>query len=514
MMHMVPRGFFLCIITGLWFAASISASIGIKLALPKAHTVITGNTIRLLAEIPKDADPVKEVRFYIVYSPFVDSSAASHRTIDYLGKAEVPPFEYIADLRSIPDQNCGTLQFFFTVVDPAGKVVDTCGPEQRFLVLDRNLKISDKRFICRETNTPPHIDALLTDWKNADSIGFINGDNTIKAYSLWDEKYLYFGIEVIDNSIIGPYPQRGYLVDNAPDVYNFERIDSLKYVPVPNYDEVELFFDAKHDHSMTRKLDDTHFLIGAKGAYYGRRYDRKLGISNLWGKSVRCSVAVYENPSRYVIEAAFPWQEFQLKPKEGLAVGFDLLNKNYMFIGRPSIGVSWNGCEYYNYNNPSEWGDLVLAGGDILSSAWLLVCVLFIGASAVVIPVVLWRKKRMTATKEELLKKQAVITNNMEKYLMDNYANPDFTIAEAARHSGISPRYAGSLFKAEKKISFSQYLNNYRVERAKEMLRDLKLSVTEIAFAVGYNSPEHFTRVFKSIEESSPNEYRQTTNRG
>ena len=51
------------------------------------------------------------------------------------------------------------------------------------------------------------------------------------------------------------------------------------------------------------------------------------------------------------------------------------------------------------------------------------------------------------------------------------------------------------------------YINRLRIKRAKELLRDGELNLTEIATAVGYSSIHYFSRVFKSYEGLSPKEY-------
>jgi len=486
---------------------SVSLEKAIRLVQPKSLSLIQANSVRLLATVPPSCSTLREIRFYISYKTMIDSIHFPNPAfpVEYLGKAVHPPYEFIADLSRIPEQDL-SLGFRIEGVTLSGKTVIPADGRVENLVLDRRPAVSNKKFTSRFIDKTLTIDGNLTDWVGTDSIGFSNGDNQIKAYSAWDKRALYFGIEVTDNTITGPYTQRGYLIGNRDMAFGF--VDVKDYVPVHIYDEIELFFDKQNTKKMMRDLDDMHFLIGAKGAYYGRQFDYRGGKSFLWGQTVVCSVKVLDNPGRYVIEVAFPWTEFGFKPTAGRQIGFDLFNKDNLIAGGPSTGISWNGAEYTNYNNPSEWGVLELQGGGSGKTTMWVILALF-GSLACVF--VLMRRRNIRAKEEESLRtgKYDMVVKNIEKYLNENYANPELSLSDPARAVGISPKYAGSLFKSAKALSVSQYLNQIRIEKAKELLLQGELNVTEIAFKVGYNSPDHFTRVFKSFEKISPIEYKQ-----
>jgi len=63
-------------------------------------------------------------------------------------------------------------------------------------------------------------------------------------------------------------------------------------------------------------------------------------------------------------------------------------------------------------------------------------------------------------------------------------------------------------FKMETGVTFVDYLNCIRIERAKILLRNSSLRVSEIAFEVGFQSLTHFNRTFRKLVRSSPTEYR------
>src|SRR6188474_2742168 len=67
-------------------------------------------------------------------------------------------------------------------------------------------------------------------------------------------------------------------------------------------------------------------------------------------------------------------------------------------------------------------------------------------------------------------------------------------VAQAVR---ISPNYLSEKFKTVTGENFVAYVNRYRIEKACDLLQDANLRVSEIAFAVGFQSLSQFNRVFK-----------------
>ena len=64
------------------------------------------------------------------------------------------------------------------------------------------------------------------------------------------------------------------------------------------------------------------------------------------------------------------------------------------------------------------------------------------------------------------------------------------------------------MFRKATGLDFTGYVSRVRIEKAKHMLLNPNLRVSEIAFAVGFQSLTHFNRVFKNIVGESPTEYR------
>lgn len=94
-----------------------------------------------------------------------------------------------------------------------------------------------------------------------------------------------------------------------------------------------------------------------------------------------------------------------------------------------------------------------------------------------------------------------------KKYISMNYANSSLKIDDVAQNLGISVGHIGKLIYKETGCHFSDYLNLYRIECAKDMLINTTKKVYEIAYDTGYSNVEHFTRVFKKLVGITPLSY-------
>jgi len=95
------------------------------------------------------------------------------------------------------------------------------------------------------------------------------------------------------------------------------------------------------------------------------------------------------------------------------------------------------------------------------------------------------------------------------RYIHQHYTE-NISLQAVADHVGLSVSYLSNLFKRELQISFVDYLNRYRIDRAKELLTDTNMKSYDIAVEVGF-SPEYtyFSKVFKKVTGVNPNEYRR-----
>lgn len=91
----------------------------------------------------------------------------------------------------------------------------------------------------------------------------------------------------------------------------------------------------------------------------------------------------------------------------------------------------------------------------------------------------------------------------------ENYSDLHISLNSIADKLYISPNYLSTLFKSEIGITFSEYLTSYRIEKAKTLLKDVKVKIYEVAEAVGYNDQHYFTKVFKNFTGMTPKEFKE-----
>lgn len=94
-------------------------------------------------------------------------------------------------------------------------------------------------------------------------------------------------------------------------------------------------------------------------------------------------------------------------------------------------------------------------------------------------------------------------------YLHEHYAEP-ISRRDLANHLGLSDDYLTYCFRREVGMTPISYLNRYRVNRAKVLLRESEKSVTEIAMDVGFSDSSYFARVFRRQVGVSPDVYRRS----
>lgn len=118
----------------------------------------------------------------------------------------------------------------------------------------------------------------------------------------------------------------------------------------------------------------------------------------------------------------------------------------------------------------------------------------------------------------ELIKDEPVIHCNQEKpmgmaienvirYINEHY-NENITLQRLSEIAYVHPIYLSKLFKNKSGENFIDYLMKVRVENAKKLLSNLSYHIYDVGQMVGYESPKHFSKVFKEITGITPKDYR------
>ncbi|MEN8116800.1 MAG: AraC family transcriptional regulator [Bacteroidota bacterium] len=82
-------------------------------------------------------------------------------------------------------------------------------------------------------------------------------------------------------------------------------------------------------------------------------------------------------------------------------------------------------------------------------------------------------------------------------------------ISDLAKECNISERYLRKLFTTHLESSPQEYCNNVRINKSVELLANRSIPVKEIAYSVGYSTPQYFSRMFKGKYGFSPQTYRK-----
>lgn len=96
----------------------------------------------------------------------------------------------------------------------------------------------------------------------------------------------------------------------------------------------------------------------------------------------------------------------------------------------------------------------------------------------------------------------------IQQYLQEHYAEP-VKLEDVSGIAGFNSSYFSALFKKETGKNFSEYLIDLRVARAKVLLTDTQISVTDVAAQVGYSDFKYFTRIFRRESGITPADYRK-----
>lgn len=105
------------------------------------------------------------------------------------------------------------------------------------------------------------------------------------------------------------------------------------------------------------------------------------------------------------------------------------------------------------------------------------------------------------------------IVNNAINYIESNY-NEKLTLSEVAVKTYVSQWHLSKLLNRHTGKSFSEILNNIRINKAKELLCNPKLRIGDIGESVGFMDIAHFSKVFKKIAGVSAIEYRNSLVKG
>ncbi len=106
------------------------------------------------------------------------------------------------------------------------------------------------------------------------------------------------------------------------------------------------------------------------------------------------------------------------------------------------------------------------------------------------------------------IKRNQAIVSEIENLIQTQYEDPNFSLQGLSEQINLSSSYVSKIFKSVKNMSVSDYLNNYRIEKAKILLQQ-NLTIKETAEKVGFLNENYFYTLFKKKTSMTPNKYKQ-----
>lgn len=101
------------------------------------------------------------------------------------------------------------------------------------------------------------------------------------------------------------------------------------------------------------------------------------------------------------------------------------------------------------------------------------------------------------------------LLEKIKKHIMEHFDDGMISLISIAEQFHITPHYLSAFFKKNSGTNLTDYLAQIRIERAKEMMQDPRMTISHIARSVGYTSDVGFIRVFKKYEGITPGKYKE-----
>jgi AraC-like DNA-binding protein len=99
------------------------------------------------------------------------------------------------------------------------------------------------------------------------------------------------------------------------------------------------------------------------------------------------------------------------------------------------------------------------------------------------------------------------------KRLLDQEFHERWTLRELADRVGLAPAYLAELFAGELGQPPHRYLNDRRIDRARQLLATSDVTITALALSLGFSSSQHFARVFRQLTGTTPTAFRSSQSR-
>jgi len=104
------------------------------------------------------------------------------------------------------------------------------------------------------------------------------------------------------------------------------------------------------------------------------------------------------------------------------------------------------------------------------------------------------------------------IVDQVKKYIEEHYEEEELSLNLLASYVNFSPNHLSMVFSQQTGQTFIKFLTDFRMNKAKELLRGTSMRSSEISLEVGYKDPHYFSYLFKKTQGMTPTQYRGKKN--
>lgn len=376
------------------------------------------------------------------------------------------------------------------------------------------------------------INGILSEWDSAAVLEFkctihycADIPSETIARIMWDDTKLYIALEV-HTSLIEASQIEGYenvWLDNGIEIFIDSKHNAHLFNPYSI--SIEEFVKRGGQYLPGYPLeylqeDDYHFIINAINTVetlQGKDLKPYNHIKADIFSSTNYSIDSLGNKNGYVVEVAIPWNTLHVTVKRDLALGFEIAVNLIDSLGKRTP-FSYSGNR--PFRQPYLWNDLKLIDKQVATIAqakWDIKEYIFIILLAFFFSISLLFFKRKISQRAEAYqieksKPQQNITlhKQVQEIIANNYYKNSFTSTDTASQLNMSLRNLQHILNKETSKTFTELLNEYRLEQAKNLLETTNETTQTICYQVGFTTPSYFSKLFKGKYLKSPTAYRKS----
>lgn len=120
----------------------------------------------------------------------------------------------------------------------------------------------------------------------------------------------------------------------------------------------------------------------------------------------------------------------------------------------------------------------------------------------------LYQNVEKKSDKDHYMDRNLLSVKSMITFIHENFAE-QISLDDICRHAGIGKTVCTKIFKEYANVTPIEYLRNYRIDRSRMLLCDTDLSISRIAYEVGFQGGSFFTETFKKKMGCTPYEFRK-----